>query len=133
MRRGMNTLVLQVQKDLVRDSSSGILIVAGTYTDLWCRVACGYESAPCLRAGPAVNESERKAFEQLKARLTAEPGGDEWILLTNLTFSATHRRQSDEIDIVAIGPPGSRSSRSNTGPRHGSIEIPNVSSRKPSA
>ena len=58
---------------------------------------------PC---GPAVNESERKAFEQLKARLRAEAGGDEWILLTNLTFSATHRRQSDEIDIVAIGPPG---------------------------
>ena len=59
-----------------------------------------------VACGPAVNESERKAFEQLKARLTAEPGGDEWILLTNLTFSATHRRQSDEIDIVAIGPPG---------------------------
>ena len=58
---------------------------------------------PC---GPAVNESERKAFEQLKARLISEPGDDEWLLLTNLAFSATHRRQSDEIDIVAIGPPG---------------------------
>ena len=59
-----------------------------------------------VACGPAVNESERKAFEQLKARLTAQPGGDEWILLTNLTFSATHRRQSDEIDVVAVGPPG---------------------------
>ena len=59
-----------------------------------------------IACGPAVNESERKAFEQLKARLMAEPGDDEWFLLTNLTFSATHRRQSDEIDIVAIGPPG---------------------------
>ncbi|MDE0166979.1 MAG: nuclease-related domain-containing protein [Bryobacterales bacterium] len=29
-------------------------------------------------------------------------------MLTNLTFSATHRLQSDEIDIVAIGPPGVR-------------------------
>lgn len=56
--------------------------------------------------GPAVNESERKAFEQLKARLKSEPGDDEWLLLTNLAFSPTHRRQSDEIDIVAIGPPG---------------------------
>ena len=58
---------------------------------------------PC---GPAVNESERKAFEQLKARLLSEPGDDEWLLLTNLTFSATQRLQSDEVDIVAIGPPG---------------------------
>ena len=58
---------------------------------------------PC---GPAVNESERKAFEQLKARLISEPGHDEWLLLTNFTFSATHHRQSDEIDIVVIGPPG---------------------------
>ena len=58
---------------------------------------------PC---GPTVNESERKAFERLKGRLISEPGDDEWLLLTNLAFSATHRRQSDEVDIVAIGPPG---------------------------
>ena len=58
---------------------------------------------PC---GPAVNESERKALECLKGRLISKPGDDEWLLLTNLAFSATHRRQSDEIDIVAIGPPG---------------------------
>ncbi len=58
---------------------------------------------PC---GPTVNESERKAFEQIRSRLISEPGGDEWILLTNLAFSAENRRQSDEIDIVAIGPSG---------------------------
>ena len=58
---------------------------------------------PC---GPAVNESERKALERIKARLIAKPGSDLWLLLTNLAFSATHLRQSDEIDIVAIGPPG---------------------------
>ena len=58
---------------------------------------------PC---GPAVNESERKALERIKARLRSEPGGDEWLLLTNLAFSATPLRQSEEIDIVAIGPPG---------------------------
>ena len=58
---------------------------------------------PC---GPAVNESERKALERIKSRLRSEPGSDEWLLLTNLAFSATHLRQSDEIDIVAIGPPG---------------------------
>ena len=61
------------------------------------------ELVPC---GPAVNESERKAIDQLKTRLISAPGDDEWLLLTNLAFSATHRRQSDEIDIVAIGPPG---------------------------
>ena len=60
---------------------------------------------PC---GPAVNESERKAIAQLKARLISVPGNDEWLLLTNLAFSATHRFQSDEIDIVAVGPPGIR-------------------------
>ena len=34
------------------------------------------------------------------------PGKDEWMLLTNLVFSVTHQLQSDEIDIVLIGPPG---------------------------
>ena len=58
--------------------------------------------------GPAVNESERKAINQLKTRLISVPGDGEWRLLTNLAFSATHRLQSDEIDIVAIGPPGVR-------------------------
>ena len=61
-----------------------------------------------ISCGPAVNESERKAIAQLKTRLIAEQGDGEWLLLTNLAFSTTHRRQSDEIDIVAIGPPGVR-------------------------
>ena len=61
-----------------------------------------------ISCGPAVNESERKAFEQLKTGLISESGDGEWLLLTNLVFSTTHRRQSDEIDIVAIGPPGVR-------------------------
>ena len=58
--------------------------------------------------GPAVNESERRAFEHIKTRLMSAPGDGAWVLLTNLAFSATHRHQSDEIDIVAIGPPGVR-------------------------
>ena len=58
--------------------------------------------------GPAVNESERKAFAHIKTRLMSEPGDGAWVLLTNLAFSATHRLQSDEIDIIAIGPPGVR-------------------------
>lgn len=63
---------------------------------------------PC---GPAANESERKAFEHLKIRLQSTPsndGDDTWILLTNLAFSVTHQLQSDEIDIIAVGPPGVR-------------------------
>lgn len=60
---------------------------------------------PC---GPAANASEVAATEHLKRRLEAEPGDDEWFLLTNLAFSVTHRMQSDEIDIIAIGPPGVR-------------------------
>ncbi len=66
------------------------------------------ERVKVVNCGPAVNESERKAIAQLKTRLiSAQPDGD-WLLLTNLPFSATHRRQSDEIDILAIGPPGVR-------------------------
>ena len=61
-----------------------------------------------ISCGPAVNESERKAFEQIKTGLISELGDGEWLLLTNLAFSTTHRRQSDEIDIVAIGPSGVR-------------------------
>ena len=60
---------------------------------------------PC---GPAANESELKAFAHLKSRLQSEPGSEAWILLTNLAFSVTHQFQSDEIDIVVIGPTGVR-------------------------
>jgi hypothetical protein len=60
---------------------------------------------PC---GPAVNASETVAIEHLKRQLQNTEGDDEWILLTNLAFSVTHQFQSDEIDIVAIGPPGVR-------------------------
>ena len=58
--------------------------------------------------GPAANESELKALSHLKQKLRSIPGDDEWMLLTNLAFSVTHQHQSDEIDIVAIGPPGIR-------------------------
>ena len=61
-----------------------------------------------FECGPAANESELKAFAHLKSRLISVPGEGEWILLTNLAFSATDQRQSDEIDIVAIGPSGVR-------------------------
>jgi hypothetical protein len=60
---------------------------------------------PC---GAVVNESEVSAIEQLKSQLQTAGGDDEWILLTNLAFSVTHQFQSDEIDIIAIGPPGVR-------------------------
>jgi hypothetical protein len=58
--------------------------------------------------GPAANESELIAFKHLESRLQSTLGDDEWVLLTNLAFSVTHQLQSDEIDIVAIGPPGIR-------------------------
>ena len=66
------------------------------------------ERVKVVTCGRAVNESERKAIEQLRHSLRdAQPEG-EWLLLTNLLFSATHRQQSDEIDILVIGPPGVR-------------------------
>ena len=58
--------------------------------------------------GPAANESELTAFKHLESRLQSMAGDDEWILLTNLAFSVTHQLQSDEIDVVVIGPPGVR-------------------------
>lgn len=61
-----------------------------------------------FHCGPAANESELKAFEHLKSRLQSEAGDDEWVLLTNVAFSVTNQLQSDEIDIVAIGPPGAQ-------------------------
>ncbi len=63
-----------------------------------------------FHCGPFANESERTAFEHLKNRIESSLGGDgdRWILLTNLTWSVTHQFQADEIDVVAIGPPGVR-------------------------
>ena len=58
--------------------------------------------------GPAANESELTAIEHLKTRLSSELGDAQWVLLTNLAFSVTHQLQSDEIDSIAIGPPGVR-------------------------
>ena len=60
---------------------------------------------PC---GPAANESEVTAAKHIESRLRSTLGDDQWILLTNLAFSVTHQLQSDEIDIVAVGPPGVR-------------------------
>ena len=62
---------------------------------------------PC---GPFANESERTAFEHLRSRIESSLGAidDQWMLLTNLTWSVTHQFQADEIDMIAIGPPGVR-------------------------
>lgn len=61
-----------------------------------------------FNCGPFANVSERKAVEHLKLRLISTPGDGEWVLLSNLSFSASHRSQAAEIDIVAVGPPGVR-------------------------
>ena len=58
--------------------------------------------------GPFANDSERKAFENVRDRLESTHGDDAWVLLTNRAFSVTHRLQSDEIDLIAVGPPGVR-------------------------
>ena len=61
-----------------------------------------------VQCGPFANESEQQALSSLKTRLISELGAGEWALLTNLAFAAGDHRQADEIDIVAIGPPGVR-------------------------
>jgi hypothetical protein len=60
---------------------------------------------PCA---PPVSESELKALEHLRNRLQSIGGAGQWVLLTNLAFSVTHHLQSDEIDVIVIGPPGVR-------------------------
>ncbi len=54
----------------------------------------------------ATNYSERLALDRLKNNLNSLAGDDEWILLSNLRFSSRNDQQSDEIDIVVIGPFG---------------------------
>ena len=61
-----------------------------------------------VHCGPFANESEQQAVDSLKTRLISELGAGEWVLLTNLAFAAGDHRQADEIDVVAIGPPGVR-------------------------
>ena len=53
-----------------------------------------------------MNESEVSAIEHLKSQLQSIGGDDEWIVLTNIAFSVTHQFQSDEIDMIIIGPTG---------------------------
>ncbi len=48
------------------------------------------------------------ALEKVKTGLISLPGDDRWYILSNLMFSVTHQFQSDEIDLVAVGPPGVR-------------------------
>lgn len=60
---------------------------------------------PC---GVAANESEICAFTHVSNRLQSTSGNDHWLLLTNVAFSVTNQLQSDEIDVVAIGPCGVR-------------------------
>jgi hypothetical protein len=59
-----------------------------------------------IQCGDFANESERQAFEAVKQKLIAQPGSDEWIILSNVSHSFSSQRPSDEIDLLAIGPQG---------------------------
>ncbi|MBK8534060.1 MAG: NERD domain-containing protein [Candidatus Competibacteraceae bacterium] len=61
----------------------------------------GVRFIPC---GEFVNESERIAVERLRSKLHSVEAF--WILLSNLNHSAHSSSRSDEIDLIAIGPPG---------------------------
>lgn len=58
---------------------------------------------PC---GPFANESEQIAAKFLQDRLRNYEGPGPWLLLTGVLFSVNTRRLAEEIDLVAIGPPG---------------------------
>ena len=57
-----------------------------------------------LPYGEFVNESERIAVERLRSKL--QGAETPWILLSNLNHSPHPTSRSDEIDLIAIGPPG---------------------------
>ncbi len=61
-----------------------------------------------VACAPPVNESERRAANRLETGLISRPGDARWVLFTNVLFSARPEQQPDEIDIVAVGPPGVR-------------------------
>ena len=64
--------------------------------------------ATLFACGPAANESELTAFQRIKSALQAEIGEGAWVLLSNVAFSVTNQLQSDEIDLIVIGPSGVR-------------------------
>lgn len=57
---------------------------------------------PC---GPYANFSEENAANQLTAALDKAARGP-WVLLTNHAYAWNAQSQPDEIDLIAIGPPG---------------------------
>jgi hypothetical protein len=59
-----------------------------------------------VKCGEFANESERQAFEAVKQKLIAQPGNEEWIILSNVSHSFSSQRPSDEIDLLVIGPLG---------------------------
>lgn len=52
------------------------------------------------------NQSERDAYDRVRAFLDRRSDADAWVLFTNLAHSYSSDRQSDEIDQVIIGPTG---------------------------
>ncbi|MFM7167679.1 MAG: protein kinase domain-containing protein [Planctomycetaceae bacterium] len=62
----------------------------------------------CVFCGEFANESEQQAVKKLSSVIENRGADGKWVLLTNLTFSLSNHAQSDEIDIVLIGPQGVR-------------------------
>jgi hypothetical protein len=59
-----------------------------------------------IRCGPTANHSEELAIERCKASLESLKDAERWVVLANLAFSATPLRQSDDLDLVCVGPRG---------------------------
>jgi len=59
-----------------------------------------------FHSGPAANDSELKAIQHLDSRLRSESGDEHWILLANQMLSVNNQLQSNEIDLIVIGPTG---------------------------
>lgn len=59
-----------------------------------------------IQCGPPANRSEELALERCKAALQTLGDADRWVVLANLASSSSPLHQSDELDLVCVGPRG---------------------------
>lgn len=59
-----------------------------------------------IQCADFVTQSERDAVQLLKSQLINRGGDEHWNLICNYLSSSAPQLQSDEIDVVVVGPPG---------------------------
>lgn len=63
-------------------------------------------SVTIIQCSPPVNVSEQLAAQRCKTALENLGDSDKWVLLTGFASSSSPLHQSDDLDLVCIGPRG---------------------------